>query len=50
MWIQPVIMVLTSGSDFGLLPLGLIMFGVLAIPLMVVANIVGRRRRSRGGA
>lgn len=33
--------------DFGLLPLGLIMFGVLAVPLMLVARLAaGRRNRS----
>lgn len=45
MWAQPVVMVLTSGSDFSLLPLGLIMFGVLALPLIAVATVVERKRR-----
>lgn len=47
MLVQPVVMVLTSGSSFGLLPLGLVLFGVLALPPMLVAQLgawLGRRR------
>jgi hypothetical protein len=37
-----------AASSFGLLPLGLIMFGVLAVPPMVVARIAaGIRGRTR---
>ena len=50
MWTQAVVMTLTSGGDFGLLPLGLIMFGVLAVPPMAVAAIVGGRRARAGRA
>ena len=46
MLVQPVVMALTSGSDFGLLPLGLIMFGVLALPPVLAARI-GAWLRSR---
>jgi hypothetical protein len=49
MWIQPVVMTITSGSDFSLLPLGLIMFGVLALPPIAVATIVERKRRQAAG-
>jgi hypothetical protein len=42
MWVQPFVMVVTSrDSSFGLLPLGLIMFGVLALPPIGVARVVG---------
>ena len=44
------LMVLTSGSDLGLLPLGLIMFGFLAIPPMVVATVVSQMRRALIGS
>jgi len=47
MWAQPVMMALTSGSDFGLLPLGLILFGFLAIPPMGVAHVAGTLRRKQ---
>jgi len=47
MWAQPVIMVITSGSGFGLLPLGLIMFSFLAVPPIVVATVVAARRRKQ---
>ena len=41
-------MVLTSGSGFGLLPLGLILFAVLALPAIAVAGLgAGLRRRQR---
>ena len=48
MWIQPVVMVFTSGSDLSLLPLGLVMFGLLALPPIAVATMVGRRRLAMG--
>jgi hypothetical protein len=41
MLVQPVVMLLTSGSSLGLLPLGLILFGILALPPVLVARIVG---------
>jgi peptidoglycan/LPS O-acetylase OafA/YrhL len=44
MWTQAVLLTV-SASSFGLLPLGMIMFGVLAIPPMAVATIVGSTRR-----
>jgi multisubunit Na+/H+ antiporter MnhB subunit len=40
-----------GAADFGLLPLGLIMFSVLSLPLILAAKLastVGRRRESRG--
>ena len=37
--VQPVVMAFTSGSSFGLLPLGLLMFGVLALPAIFVASL-----------
>jgi hypothetical protein len=40
-------MVLTSGSDFSLLPLGLIMFAVLAVPPLLGARL-GAWLRLRG--
>ena len=49
MLVQAVVMVVGSGSDFGLLPLGLIMFAVLAIPPMGVASVVGSMRLRRIG-
>jgi hypothetical protein len=48
MLVQPVIMVLTSGSSFSLLPLGLILFGILALPPMLAAQLgAWWRRRSQ---
>lgn len=32
--------------DFGLLPLGLVLFGVLALPPMFAATLAARRRLS----
>jgi hypothetical protein len=49
MLVQAVVMVLTSGSDFGLLPLGLIMFAVLAVPPLLVARLAASVRL-RGSA
>jgi hypothetical protein len=37
-----------AASSFGLLPLGLIMFAVLALPPVSVATLAGRVRK-RGG-
>lgn len=49
MLVQPVVMILTSGSGLGLLPLGLILFGVLALPPMLGARVgAWLRRRSSG--
>lgn len=39
MLVQPVVMILTSGSSFSLLPLGVIMFAILALPAIIVARI-----------
>lgn len=47
MWVQAVVMVFTSGGSFGLLPLGLILFGVLAVPPVAAALIAARLRRRR---
>jgi len=47
--VQPVVMVFTSGGDFGLLPLGLILFGVLAVPPVLVARLAASLRL-RGSA
>ena len=44
MWAQAATLTLTA-ADFSLLPLGLILFGVLAVPPMIVAMVVGNRRR-----
>jgi hypothetical protein len=40
-----------AASSFGLLPLGLIMFGVLAVPSMIAARVAaGIRGRARGSS
>jgi hypothetical protein len=39
MLVQPVVMAFTSGGSFGLLPLGLLMFAVLALPAVFVASL-----------
>jgi len=49
MWVQAAVMTL-SGGDYGLLPLGLIMFGFLAVPPIAVATIVASLRRKRAAA
>jgi hypothetical protein len=48
MLVQPLVMIVTSGGSFGLLPLGLVLFGVLAIPALLAAHAaawVGNRLR-----
>ena len=45
MLIQPVVMAAFSGSGLSLLPLGLMMFAVLALPPIAVAAGIGARRR-----
>jgi len=53
MLVQPVVMVLTSGGDFGLLPLGLFLFAILALPPIVAARLCSSLRlrgSARGGA
>ena len=45
MLVQPVVMVLTSGSSFGLLPVGLVLFTVLAVPPILAATLAARLRR-----
>lgn len=45
MLVQPVVMAFTSGSSFGLLPLGLIVIAVLAIPPVLAALIAARLRK-----
>jgi peptidoglycan/LPS O-acetylase OafA/YrhL len=44
MLVQALVMVLTSGGAFGLLPLGLLLFGVLSLPAMALAVLVARWR------
>lgn len=43
---QAVVLVLTAGG-FGLLPLGLILFAVLALPAIAVARVAARLRMRR---
>jgi hypothetical protein len=38
MLVQPFMLMLTSGGSFGLLPLGLLLFGVLAVPPLLAAR------------
>jgi hypothetical protein len=45
MLVQPVVMAFTSGSSFGLLPLGLVLFGILALPPLLAARLGGWLRR-----
>ena len=47
MLIQPLVMLLTSGSSLSLLPLGLIMFAILALSPMAIAGLVARLRLRR---
>lgn len=47
MWVQAVVLVL-SGSDFNLLPLGLILFAVLALPAIGVAVVMAQLRLRKG--
>ena len=44
---QPFMLLLTGGGSFGLLPLGLLLFAVLSLPLVLAANIAARVRRKR---
>jgi hypothetical protein len=44
MLVQPIVMALASGGDFGLLPLGLVLFAVLTLPVFVVAKVVASVR------
>ena len=37
MLVQPVVMILTSDGSFALLPIGLLLFGILALPAMLTA-------------
>jgi len=54
MLVQPVVMLLTSGGDFSLLPLGLILFAILALPVWLGAaagaalHRAAARRRAGG--
>ena len=43
MLVQPVVMLLTGGGSFSLLPLGLFLFAILALPPIAVARAVGKR-------
>ena len=49
MWAQALVL-MVSGSDFGLLPLGLIMFSILALPAVFVAMLAARFRLRRGNS
>ena len=44
MLVQPIAMVLASRGDFGLLPLGLILFAALALPAFAVAKVAASFR------
>jgi hypothetical protein len=44
MLVQPVAMALASGGEFGLLPLGLLLFAILALPAVFAARVVSRFR------
>ena len=44
MLVQPIAMVLSSGGDFGLLPLGLILFAILALPAFAAAKVAAAIR------
>ena len=50
MLVQAPVMLLTSGGSMGLLPLGLALFAVLALPAVAVAKVAAviRERRSHG--
>lgn len=39
MLVQPVVMMITTSTSFSLLPLGLILFAVLALPAIVIAGL-----------
>lgn len=49
MWVQAVVLS-ASGAGFGLLPLGLVVFAVLAIPAVAIARMASGIRLGRGGA
>jgi hypothetical protein len=44
MLVQPIAMTLGSGGDFGLLPLGLILFAILALPAFAAAKVAASMR------
>jgi hypothetical protein len=44
MLVQPIVMVLGSGGDFGLLPLGLILFAILTLPAFAAAKVAASVR------
>ncbi|MFW5453269.1 hypothetical protein [Thioalkalivibrio sulfidiphilus] len=48
MLVQALVMVVTSGGSFGLLPLGLLLFGVLSLPAMALAVLVALWRNRVG--
>jgi hypothetical protein len=47
MLVQPFLLTFTSGGSFGLLPLGLVLFGILAMPVLAGAGIGAWLRRRR---
>ena len=44
MLVQPIVMMFGSGGDFGLLPLGLILFAILALPAFAAAKVAASIR------
>jgi hypothetical protein len=44
MLVQPIAMLFGSGGDFGLLPLGLILFAILALPAFAAAKVAASIR------
>jgi hypothetical protein len=49
MLVQPIAMIFGSGGGFGLLPLGLILFAILALPAFAAAKVAASMRlRSLG--
>jgi hypothetical protein len=44
MLVQPIAMALGSGGDFGLLPLGLMLFAILALPAFAAAKVAASVR------
>lgn len=49
MVLQAVAMLLMSGGSFGLVPLGLLLFGILALPCMAAASLMAAVRRRLEG-
>ena len=45
MFVQALVMLLLCGGSFGVLPLGLVLFGILALPCMAAATMTAAVRR-----